>query len=404
MTNLAASAPTSSMQVDGTARAVAVAVLLPLVYLLFGVSWIGYVPVLPEVAASVGKPVPDAAFLVVVISWAKSFVPILAGLVAARIGLTTTMRIGGVLIVLGGLAPWLHDYAAAVAVRFLFGVGGAVWVTLMGPIVLALLTPSQRPLANAVNGVAVNAGIVVAYSVMLPLAKLVGFQWALSAATVVTGVCLVALTVVGKLGDVPAGTSVSSTLSAYGKTLALPVTWILAVAFCGPLALYLMLNTFLSGFLVDTFHVDRSAASHWMIWLNIWGVPMSLASGVILAKIKTPRPLLASVLLVPVGLYTALHASDDSTRAIAFVLVSMGLFLPVSPLVTTVQKMPGQSPQSFGMIIGTMFAVSYVVSSAIPSAVAPLVAHGVPLDAILTAAGLLGLTPLAGLLLTTRKQ
>ena len=385
--------------VDGKARTLTIAALLPLVYLLFGVTWIGFVPLLPEVAKGVDKGIPDAAFLVVVISWAKSFVPILAGIVAARLGLTSTLRVGGALILVGGIAPWLHDYGAAVAVRFVFGIGGAVWVTLMGPVVLASLAPAQRPIANAVNGVAVNAGIVVAYAITLPLAQLVGPQWALTLSTFATGACLVALSFVGKLGDAPAPQPIGQTLLAYARTLKLAPTWILAVAFCGPLALYLMLNTFLAQHLVAEFHLERSAASHWMIWMNAWGVPVSLLSGVLLTKIGTPKPMLVATIVAPLGLWLALSSSSDAMRAVGFVLVSVGLFLPVSPLVTTVQKLPGMTPQQFGMIIGTMFAVSYIVSSAIPTAMGPLVAHGVPLGSLLVGAGFLGVTPVVGLLL-----
>ncbi len=398
MTAIAAAARGAGVAVDGRARQLAIGALMPMVYMLFGVTWLAYVPLLPEVAKSVDKPIPEAAFLIVVISWAKSFVPILAGIVAARIGLTNALRVGGVLVLVGAAAPWMHSYGVAVAVRFLFGMGGAVWVTLMGPVVLASLSPSQRPVANAVNGVAVNAGIVIAYAVTLPLAKLIGPQWALTLASVLTGACLMALGFCGKLGDV-APVSVFGTLKAYARTLKLPATWILAVAFCGPLALYLMLNTYLSQHLIAAYHLDRSAASHWMIWLNIWALPASLLSGVLLRRFKTPVPMLLAVVIAPVGLYVALSGEGDVARAVGFVLVAVGMFLPVSPLVTTVQKIPGMSPQDFGMIVGTMFAVSYVVSSAIPTAVAPLVAHGVALGTLLSAAGLLGLTPLVGLLL-----
>lgn len=404
----AAVATQANVSVDGKARTLSIAVLMPLVYLLFGVTWIGFVPLLPEVAKAVDKPIPDAAFLIIVISWAKSFVPILAGILAARIGLTTTLRLGGVLILVGGIAPWLHDYSAAVAVRFVFGIGGALWVTLMGPVVLSSLPSSQRALANGANGVAVNAGIVVAYLVMLPLSKVIGVQWALTVATVATGACLVALSFVGKLDAADQSTrpsaSVGATLKAYAKTLTLAPTCILAIAFCGPLALYLMLNTYLSQHMVAEFHVERSEASHWMVFLNGCGVVASLASGALLTRFKTPKPMLFSVLLVPFALAFALTSSTDLARAVGFALVSAGMFLPVSPLVTTVQRMPGQTPQSFGMIIGTMFAVSYVVSSAIPTAMGPLVGAGVPLGTMLMGAGLLGLTPLVGLLLTGQRK
>lgn len=90
---------------------------------------------------------------------------------------------------------------------------------------------------------------------------------------------------------------------------------------------------------------------------------------------------------------------DDAARAVLFALVGFGMFLPVSPLITAVQKLPGQTPSSLGMMLGTMFAVTYVVSSAVPTAVGPLVEAGVPLGMALIGAGLLGATPLAGLLL-----
>ena len=70
----------------------------------------------------------------------------------------------------------------------------------------------------------------------------------------------------------------------FADTTFVEATWILVVAFSGPLALYLLLNTFLSQFLIAEFHLDRTAASHRMVWLNAWALPTSLLSGVLLAK------------------------------------------------------------------------------------------------------------------------
>ncbi|HEY4223764.1 MAG TPA: MFS transporter, partial [Myxococcota bacterium] len=269
MTAVAASASGPAQLVEGRARSLVVAVVMPLMYLLFGITWMGFVPLMPEVLTSTGSKPADAALLVTIISMAKSIVPILAGIVAARLGLSSTLRIAGVLILVGGIAPWLHDYAAVVAVRFLFGVGGAVWVTLMGPVVLAALSPTARPVANAVNGVAVNSGVVIAFAVMLPLSKIIGFQAALSVASLVAALCLGALTFVGKIGDAVPPAAIGRTLKAYGQSLTVSTTWILAVASTGPLALYLVLNTFLGTHLLQSLGagVDaataRSTASHW---------------------------------------------------------------------------------------------------------------------------------------------
>lgn len=398
----AESTPAGSLRVSG-ARPLIVVATIPLMYLLFGMTWMGLIPVMPELTTSLSVERKDGTLLVTIISMAKSIVPILAGVIAARVGLTSMMRAAGVLILVGAAAPWLPDYAAVVAVRFIFGVGGAIWVTLMGSVVMAALPPSQRPIANSLNGVAVNAGVIIALFITLPLADVVGWRVAVSLASIGAGACLLALFAAGPLGPAPVKTSVADALLAYARTLKLPTTWILAVAFCGPLALYLVLNTFLGQHL-ESFGIERAAAMRWLSWLNLWGVPASLGAGVLLAKVY-PKPgpyLVVAAILVPLAVAAAVTVESDVLRAISFALVGFGMFLPVSPLVTTVQKLPGQTPQALGMILGTMFAVTYVVSSAVPSAVGPLLEAGLSLGSVLAIAGLLGATPIAGLLLTRR--
>ena len=386
----AESTPAGSLAVTSGARPLIIGAAVPLMYMLFGMTWMGLIPVMPELTTSLGVERKDGTLFVTIISMAKSIVPILAGVIAARIGLTTTMRAAGVLILVGAAAPWLPDYAAVVAVRFVFGVGGAVWVTLMGPVVMAALPASQRPIANSLNGVAVNAGVIIALFVTLPLSEAIGWRMAASLASIGSGLCLLALFAVGRLGAAPAKTSVGDALLAYARTLKLSTTWILAVAFCGPLALYLVMNTFLGQHL-ESFGVERAASMRWLSWLNLWGVPASLGAGVLLAKVY-PKPgpyLVVAAIIVPLAVAAAVTVESDVLRAISFALVGFGMFLPVSPLVTTVQKMPGQTPQALGMIFGTMFAVTYVVSAAVPSAVGPLVEAGLSLGSVLTIAGLL---------------
>jgi hypothetical protein len=290
-----------------------------------------------------------------------------------------------------------------------FGVGGAVWVTLMGPVVLAALSPSARPVANAVNGVAVNTGVVVAFAVMLPLKNALGPQLALTVASFASAACLCALAFVGRIGDAAKPVAVVDTLKSYAKSLGSSTTWILAIASTGPLALYLVLNTFLGTHLQQTLGASldtaaaRAMAAHWLGWMNLWGVPSSLLAGLLLTKVwKDPRPyLVIAAVVVPCAVYGALHAETDAARAVLFALVGFGMFFPVSPLITTVQKIPGMTAASLGMILGTMWSVSYVVSSAIPTAVGPL-SQTVALGTILSACGLLGMTPLAGLLLVRK--
>lgn len=388
-----------------TQRALALGVLLPLTYALFGATWMGFVPLLPELTAAHGVERADGTLLITVISMAKSVVPILTGIFAARLGLRRALLGAGVLMVIGGAAPWAQPFFAVVALRFLLGVGGAMWVTLMGSVVLAEIPKQRRAIANAVNGVAVNVGVIVALAVTLPLAAAMGVKPALSLASVLTGVCVALLSLLGGIGaaqqkHIP----LLQTLTAYARTLRLGSTWLLALAFCGPLALYLVLNTFLGTHLEQAFSLPRAGAMRWLSFMNLCGVPVALLAGVWLAR----RPqlagpmLLGSAVLLPLGVVGAVLAPTDALRAVAFALAGAGTFLPVSPLITTMQQLPGQTPERLAMIFGTLFAVTYLVSAAVPTWLGSAVAHGAALQTCLLGAALLGLTPLCGLLLLRR--
>lgn len=385
-------------------RALVVLVALPLLYACFGLTWMGFVPLMPEITAAYGVERASGALLITVISMAKSVVPILAGVVAARLGVRRALLLAGALIVVAGVAPLLPSWGALVAARFLLGVGGAMWVTLLGPAGLAVLPSSWRPIANAANGIAVNLGVVVALAVMLPLSSMIGWQWAVSIGTLGAALCLLVTASVGPFGPPPAPAPVRDTLAAYARTLKLRETWMLALAFSGPLALYLVLNTFLGQHLEATFELPRITAMRWLVWLNVWGMPASLGAGFLLARVwRSPKPyLVVASLVLPLAVAGGVLAPSDGLRALCFALAGLGMFLPVSPLITSVQQLPGQTPGALGMILGTMFAVTYVVSSAVPSAIGPLLEQGASLSTILMVAGVLGATPLAGLLLRSR--
>ena len=338
MNVVAATAAAPAAHLGERGRALVVLIALPLLYAFFGLTWMGFVPVMPEVTAAFGVARADGAVLITVISMAKSVVPVVAGIVAARLGVRRALLLAGALILVGGAAPFLPSWGSLIAARFVLGVGGAMWVTLLGPAGLAVLPASWRPVANATNGIAVNLGVITALGVTLPLAALVGWQWAVSIGTFGAAACLVVTAAVGPFGAPPAPTPVGATLIAYGRTLTLRETWVLALAFCGPLALYLVLNTFLGQHLESAFGLQRAAAMHWLVWLNVCGVPASLGAGFLLARVwRSPRPyLVVGSLVLPFAVAGAVLAPTDGLRTVCFALAGFAMFLPVSPLITAV--------------------------------------------------------------------
>jgi predicted MFS family arabinose efflux permease len=396
----AAPSPASS----STLRSAAIAAILFCMYAAFGAAWLGTRPLFPEIQAALDVDLRGAAWLLSIVSMAKSFTPILAGIVAARIGLTSTMRGAALLMCVALVVPWLPSFEAWVVARFLFGVGGAVWVALMGAVVVDVIAAEHRALVNAMNGVAVNTGAVVGLKFAIPLQQaLGGFRGALSVFALALAVCTVALFAIGSVSSTtrPVPQPLRTTLSAYAAVLRESSTWIVALAFTGPLALYLVLSTYLPSHMEQAYAMSRVQALGWLIHTMVWAIPSSLAVGFLLQRrLGSPRlHMMIAAAIAPVASYFALQATTDEARQVWFALVGLGLFWPVAPLVTALQTLPQMTPARVGMVMGTMASVSYVVSAFAPDVVGAVVAAGGTVGSALIPGCLFGVTPALGLLL-----
>ena len=398
------SATVPASRLSPSVRAVVIPFVLFGMYASFGAAWMSVVPLFPELKEALHVDAADAAWLVTIVSLVKSFVPILAGLFAARVGLTSSMRVAAMLIAVAVVVPWLPGWGAQVAARFVFGAGGAMWLALMGAVVVDVVDANRRGFVNAMNGVAVNTGAIVGLKTALPLKDALGHQGALTVLSTGTVVFAVLVFVCGPLTTSATTAAQKTPLAdvgrAYLRVLGEKTTWVVAAAFAGPLALYLVMNTWLPTHLQAVFGMTRPEAASWLSTMNLWGIPASLAIGVMLQRnIGAVRMhIVVGAILLPLGVYGALTA-DAALRPVVFGIAGVGMFLPVAPLVTLLQRQAGMTAAKVGMVMGTMGSVTYVVSSVAPNVVGHFVATGTAIDALLVPCCLLGLTPVVALLL-----
>ncbi len=347
-------------------------------YVSFGMSWIGVVPLREELNTVLGIGNAEGSRLISIVSMAKSFFPIIAGILAGRWGLTKTLRLSSLLIVMGIITPFLPVYWAMVALKFLFGIGGAIWVTLMGAVTMQVFPPEQRPLLNALNGVAITVGVVIALQFTVPLSAQIGWQWTLALYSLVSAVFMVLLFAVGELAPAAqaatdaktAGPSFGQTLIAYTGTLKLPVTWLTSLAFAGPLALYLVLTYWLPIYYEEILEIPKLVTLQLMSWMNIGGIVGSVFTGLVLQKINKPKPfVMLAAFLLPAASVWALFSSSLGLLPLILFLAGVGLFMSVAPIITLLQGQPGMTPALVGMIMGTMFSITYILSYMAPEVV-----------------------------------
>lgn len=339
--------------------------LLFTTYLVFGISWLAFAPLMPELMNAFHFSKAQGGSLISFVSLAKAFVPLFAGALAARLGLKNALLTGAAFASLAVLIPFLPSYQGLVVGRFLFGMGGAVIVTLMGPIVMTWFPKEELPVVTGLNNVAVNTGITVATFATVPLAKALGWQTTLALFGALCAVMAVLWALLGGVGPIQreVSASVAETRPSIGEMLRRRETWWIAIAFAGPLCIYLALNAWLPAHLEQAFGLDRAAAGKLTSLFNAVGIPVAILSGWLCKKLGQRRPLIiVAGLLMPVSSWLLVTSADPNLRVAGAVGLGASLFLYVAPLFTIPMELPGMDASRLALMMGCVFSLAYCIS------------------------------------------
>ena len=338
-------------------------VLLFLIYFAFGMCWIGYSPFLKDLMEFYQANKAEAGALISIVSISKTFVPLFAGVLAARFGLRNSITAAALLSGLAVLAPLMPSYGTLIAMRFLFGMGGAIVVTLMGAIVMGWFPRSELPLVNAANNVALNTGVVVALYSANALSGPLGWRGTLVAYGAVAALLAVAWALLGRDSEAARAAGASGEGSPLGEMLRRRETWMIAFGFMGPIALYLALNTWLPTYFGEAFGLDKAAASKVTGLFNLVGIPMAMIGGWLTGRLGLRRPLIIlSGLLMPLGAMGMVLAPGPLGRYASAAVLGASFFLYVAPLFTTPMELPGMDPRRVAVMNGIVFSVTYLGS------------------------------------------
>lgn len=337
--------------------------LLFLSYFVFGLSWIGYAPFLADFRARYGLSHGEAGLLISSVSFAKIFVPFLAGWLAVRLGIKRALLLGMVCICASLLTPFLPGFPLLLASRFVFGVGGAVVVTLFGPAILLWFPPNERPLMNGFNGVAVNAGITLSLFLTVPLAERFGHRETLAGYAAVSLLLTLAWWVFGRDRAATQSSAAAPSHERYADVLRRKETWYLALGFAGPLSLYLAFNTWLPTFYHQAFAMTLAQGAQLTGLANFVGIPAAIVGGMLAKRFAARKPLIwGPAIVLSFSGFALFLVRDPVWLTASAVVFGVSLFLWVSPLVTLAMELPGMNPTRFGMVMGVFFGVSYIVA------------------------------------------
>ncbi|MDR3606726.1 MAG: MFS transporter [Oligoflexia bacterium] len=344
-------------------------ILLFLSYFVFGLSWIGYSPFLHDIQAQYQLSHATAGLVISSVSFAKIFMPFIAGYLALRWGVSRTLALGMACICASLLTPFAPGFIALLASRVVFGLGGAVVVTLIGSAVLEWFPKNELPLVNGFNYVAVNTGITTALFVTPPLAQAFGRTNTLFAYALASLVIAIAWFAFGR-DRAPArqpGSARGVSTARYLDIIRMKEAWLLTFAAAGPLCVYLVFNTWLPTYYVQRFQLDAAQAARLTGLSNMVGIPAAIFGGLITRKLPARKPLIVfSGLLVGIASFGLFLTANLLLLKICAVLFGVGLFLWISPLMTLGMELPGMTPERLALLNGVCYGVGYMAAFLAP--------------------------------------
>ena len=341
--------------------------VLFLSYAVFGLSWIGYAPFLSEFQARFALSHAQASLLISGVSLAKIFMPFVAGGMASRFGIARSISLGLILICASVFTPFAGSFTSLLASRLVFGLGGAMLITLIGPLVLQWFPRGELPIVNGFNYVAVNTGISASLFITLPLAARLGQRGVL----LLYAGASVALALAWMLGGRERGTApwplLPASRESYGDVLRSKETWLLALGFAGPLALYLCLNTWLPTFYGESMGMTRVESSRLTGLFNLAGIPAAILGGFLCKAMGRRKPLiLVPGILMGVSAFGLFLLHERTALLACAAFFGISLFLWISPVATLAMELPGMTPQRLAKVMGVYYSVSYIAGFTAP--------------------------------------
>ncbi len=349
-------------------------------YAAFGVSWLAVAPLAGDLIKFFDVKASEYADLNTAVAIPKTFVPVIAGWAAVRFGLRRSLLLALALICAILAGPMVPSFAVFLISRFVFGIGGAILVTLTGPMVMQWFPKSELPLVNAFNGVAVNTGIALTMYLTAPLSQAIGWRAALGVYGGVHVLLLVAWAILGRenapstsaASDPSANKSESETGAiGYRDVWRRRELWLATLAFTGAVTLYLSFSFWLPKYYQEQFHFTRAEASQYSGIINLAGIPSALACGVLTHRLGVRRPfVIVGGLVTGVAAFGMYLSSSPAVIMASAVVLGVSLFIPTAATLTLLMELPGVTPRHVSLMAGTMFTVCYLVSSIAPKAVA----------------------------------
>lgn len=330
-------------------------------YVLFAMAWVGGTANMAEIMTAMQiESIAKGSLLSGAVTLAKIVGTFVAAGIMIKMGIKAAFFASGIMIAVGLATPYAPNYEILLVSRFIMGLGGALMVVYLNPIVLKWFKPSERPIVNGLNAVAFNVGTVIVLWFVSDINALLG-GWkntliAFSLASAALSVVWLFVDYSDESAEKKAGSSSNAASSqdyGYIKGLTDSFNWRFGLSYAGILAFYICLFTFSS-----------AAGISQTKYVMGFGIIGSLVGMVYSQRFPKRLPILRwsgfGIVITAAGL---LFGTNPVLQNVSGMALGFLIFLPIAGVVTMPQELPGMTGQRLTVIFSMFYSISYMFST-----------------------------------------
>ena len=314
-------------------------------------------PMLPTLMEEFKITFTQAGLLSSIVPCILGVFALISGGVVGKLGLKVTSCLGLTVMSIGCILSGLADtYTEMLISRVVSAIGAGLFFPMMGAIIMQWFKDSELVVVNSINfsGSAVGGALVL---VIAPT-SVAALGWSNTLIGFGVGSGLIASLSWFLLKEPNLGVESKNQNTETGKGLnaagifRMKETWLLAFAFAAPVAVSVVIPTFLPSYFIQTQNMTMEVASNWVSTVFLIGIPAAIAGGLLGAKAGVRKPfLIASGLMLGIGVFATVLLTGISA-IIGLILIGIGLLFYTGILFTIPMEIPNMTPETAGLMIG----------------------------------------------------
>ena len=332
-----------------------------------GLSFFAVSPITPVIIDEYGINRSSAGLLISLVFFTHAVFTIPSSMLAARVKLKKLIAVGWLLSAAPALSFTVESFSLLLTLRIIYGLGFALIVPALGPLIMQWFRPKELPVANGVLIAFMSLGTAISSFAVVPISESIGWRGALSVFGCVTLLSAVCWLLLGRAQGTLDQRKVHFSVGEAWQVLRSRNTLLLAAADAGPYALLTAALAWLPTFYHEAHGMSLAKAGGLMGLLSLSGVAALVLSSLLPLRVRSRRPfLIFPGILAGFAGFGSFLLADSPMVYVAVLALGFATWFYLPVLMTIPMELPRTSPSHVSLIFAAIVAVGSTLNFVSP--------------------------------------